>query len=287
MITTIDTQDSQAVAALVGGKFKALYPRAKLDNLKRLFEDTTNLFTGKHPDYLANQLKYHDYEHTLQATVCLVHLLEGRCLAQAIPRLTARQFELAIASAMLHDAGYQKTRSDTQGTGAKYTFIHVLRSCSYAASYLPRLGGNEMEIEGVLRAIRCTGPVSEVATIPFANESERIIGFSLSSADYLGQMAAVDYPDELHLLYAEFKESYDFFNTPKKKRLFQSADALTKATPFFWSGFVLPRLEREYEGVYHYLERPGPGGTNLYVESVKKNIAKIKRRLARRKAKNP
>ncbi len=285
MITTIDTKDSQAVAALVCGKFKALFPRAKLDNLKRLFEDTENLFTGKHPDFLPNTLKYHDFEHTLQATVCLIHMLEGRHLAGTVPKFKARQFELAIASALLHDAGYQKTRSDTAGSGAKYTFIHVLRSCAYAASYLPRIGADEIEIESVLHAIKCTGPVSEVAVIPFANEAERVIGFSLSSADYLGQMAAVDYPDELGFLYDEFKESYDFFHTPKERRLFQSADALAKATPFFWSGFVLPRLEREYEGAYHFLERPHPGGTNLYVESVKKNIAKIKRRLARRKAK--
>lgn len=283
MITTIDTKDPEAVAALVQGKFKALYPKAKGDNLKRLFEDTTNLFTGKHPDFLPNTLKYHDYEHTLQTTVCLTHLLEGRHFAAAKPRITSRQFELAIASALLHDSGYHKTRSDTEGTGAKYTFIHVTRSCAYTASYLPGLGFNEKELEGVLRAIRCTGPISEVASIPFSNETERILGFALSSADYLGQMAAVDYPDELEFLYHEFKESYDFFNTDKKNRLFLSAQGLKKRTPAFWEGFVLPRLQNECLGVYRYLERPYPGGINLYVESIRKNIAKIKRRLARRR----
>lgn len=283
MITTIDTKNSEAVAALVQGKFKALYPRAKNHNLKRLFEDTKNLFAGKHPDYLPNTLKYHDYEHTLQATVCLTYLLEGRDLAAVKPRITSRQFELAIASALLHDSGYQKTRSDTEGSGAKYTFIHVMKSCAYAASYLPRLGYNETEIEGVLRAIRCTGPVSEVAAIAFANETERILGFALSSADYLGQMAAVDYPDELDFLYREFEESYDFFHTDKKNRLFLSSQELTKRTPAFWETFVLPRLQNEYQGVYRYLERPYPGGPNLYLESVQKNIAKIKRRLARRR----
>tara|TARA_Y100000385_G_C13099054_1_gene643276 strand:- start:972 stop:1358 length:387 start_codon:yes stop_codon:yes gene_type:complete len=68
-----------------------------------LFEDTTNLFTGKHPDFMANNLKHHDYEHTLQAKVCLMHLLEGRHLAKTAPRFNARQFELAIASALLQD----------------------------------------------------------------------------------------------------------------------------------------------------------------------------------------
>jgi len=285
MITSIDTKDSTAVAEFVCGKYKALFPRARLGNLRRLFKDTTNLFTGKHPDFLANNLKYHDYEHTLQATVCLIDLLEGRHQAKAEPRLNARKFELAIAAVLLHDSGYMKTRGDLNGTGAKFTHIHVMRSCAYAASYLPLLGYNELEIESVFHAIRCTGPVSDVAIIPFANETERVIGFSLSSADYLAQISASDYPDELEFLYYEFEESYNYFNIPNERRLFLSVAGLKTATPFFWSKFVLPRLEREYTGLYHYLERPYPGGTNVYLESAKKNIAKIKRRLARRKAK--
>jgi len=63
-----------------------------MGNLKRLFKDTTNFFAGKHPDFLLDTLKDHDYEHTLQAAVCLVHLLEGRHLAKAAPRLNARNF---------------------------------------------------------------------------------------------------------------------------------------------------------------------------------------------------
>ena len=267
IITNIDTKNPPAVAEFVCDKYKALFPRARFGNLNRLFEDTTNLSTGKHPDFMANNLKHHDYEHTLQAKVCLMHLLEGRHLAKTAPRFNARQFELAIASALLQDSGYQKNRSDTEGSGAKYTFIHVLRSCSYAASYLPSIAGNESEITGVLHAIRCTSPISEVATIPFQTEVERVAGFALSSADYLAQMTAADYSDEVDFLYHEFKESYDFFNTPTDKRLFLCADALKKATLFFWDRFVLPRLEREYQGVYHFLERPYPGGTNLYVKA--------------------
>jgi len=86
IITNIDTKNPPAVAEFVCDKYKALFPRARLGNLKRLFEDTTNLFTGKHPDFMANNLKYHDYEHTLQAKVCLMHLLEGRHLAKTAPR---------------------------------------------------------------------------------------------------------------------------------------------------------------------------------------------------------
>jgi len=285
MITTIDTKDPRAVEELVAGKYKAMFPRGRIGHLARLFADTTRLFTGGHPDFLENNLKYHDYEHTLQATVCMTYLLEGRHAAAVLPRLTARQFVLAISSALLHDCGYLKINSDTKGTGAKYTFVHVLRSCAYAASYLPRIGANEFEIEGVLAAISCTGPTSNIAELSFHNPIERTIGCVLSTSDYLGQMAAVDYADELEFLFAEFDESYDFFHTPKEKRPFESAEDLQRRTPLFWRNIVLPKLENEYQAVYRFLARPGPHGTNLYLESVERNIAKIKRRLRSTSAK--
>jgi len=75
----------------VCGKYKALFSHEKMGNLKRLVEETTNLFTGKHPDFLLNTLKNYDYEHTLQAALCLVHLLAGRHFDKAAPRLKARQ----------------------------------------------------------------------------------------------------------------------------------------------------------------------------------------------------
>ena len=49
------------------------------------------------------------------------------------PKLNPRLFELAVAAVLLHDSGYLKLRSDNVGTGAKYTYCHVLRSCSFAA----------------------------------------------------------------------------------------------------------------------------------------------------------
>lgn len=262
-----------------------MFPRRKPQHLDRLFADTTDLFTGKHPDYQPNDLKYHDYRHTLQATVCLAYLLEGRHTAEVAPRLKPRQFEFAIAAVLLHDSGYQRIRSDTEGTGAKYTFIHVLRSCAYAASYLPKLGATEYEIDGVLGAIRCTGPTSEISQLHFHDSIERTIGCSLATADYLAQMGASDYPDELGFLYAEFKESYDFFHTPADKRFFKSAADLTKKTPDFWRQVVLPKLENDYQAVYRFLAYPYPHGSNSYIDNAEKNIAKIKRRLSRRKPK--
>lgn len=275
-----DTKNPAAVEKFVCQQFRAMHPRASLAFLHRLFGEVADIFSGRHPDYQANDLRYHDFEHTLQATVCLVCLLEGRHQAKAEPRFSARETELAIASALLHDSGYQRHYSDTKGTGAKYTFMHVLRSCAFAASYLPTLKVNLTEINGVLGAIRCTGPTSKITELHFANDVERITGCALASADYLAQMAADDYPDELDFLYKEFTESYTFFNVPPSERIFKSARNLKENTGTFWRKLVLPKLETDFQGVYRYLASPYPNGHNAYLEAVEVNIAKIEKRLA-------
>ena len=226
MFPRVDTKNAPAVAARVKAQFAALYPINSSAWIERLFTDVEALFTGRHPDYSAIDLRYHDLEHTLQATLCLGDLLEGCQRSNDAPKITARQFELGIAAVMLHDAGYLKLRRDAKGTGAKYTFCHVLRSCAFAASYLPTLGVNETEISGVLSAINCTGPTKEISRLHFRDSTERFIGSALASADYLGQMAAPDYPDELRILFAEFAESDDFVHLPLSERLFSSPEDL-------------------------------------------------------------
>jgi len=273
----VETKNAPAVAGWVRQIFTRLHPRKSTGFLDRLFSDVEALFAGRHPDYGAIDLRYHDLEHTLQASVCLAELLEGCQRAPTGPKLSARHFELAIAAIMLHDAGYLKLRSDTAGTGAKYTFCHVLRSCAFAASYLPTLGANDGEISGVLSAINCTGPTKEIGRLHFRDSAERFIGSALASADYLGQMAAPDYPDELGILFAEFAESDDFVHIPQSDRLFTSADDLIARTPGFWRNVVRPKLDGDFQGAFHYLAS-ADGGSNYYIEAVARNIEIIERR---------
>jgi hypothetical protein len=203
-----------------------------------------------------------------------VQLLEGRCRAKTTPALTPRHFELALASALLHDTGYLKLRSDREGTGAKYTLVHVIRSCAYAASYMPSLGFNSDEVDAVVSAIRCTGPRSNIAHLQFAGEIEHFLGCALATADYLGQMAAPDYVDEIAFLYAEFEESDNYFNIPRELRLYRSVRDLIAKTPVFWEKFVLPKLNSDFLGVYRFLADPYPGGPNPYIAAVEQNMTR-------------
>jgi hypothetical protein len=142
------------------------------------------------------------------------------------------------------------------------------------------LGANEAEVGAVLSAINCTGPTKEISRLFFRDETERFIGSALASADYLGQMSAADYPEELEILFAEFAESDDFLHVPAKQRLFASAEDLVARTPSFWRNVVLTKLENEFQGVYRHLADPFLNGRNEYIEAVNRNVEIIEQRIA-------
>lgn len=281
MFPSIDTKDPAAVAKAVRETQARLYPGRDPALVDRIFAEVGEMFTGRYLDYQAIDLGYHDFQHTLQATLCMTELAAGRHDSGDGPPCTARHFELGLAAVLLHDTGYLKLRSDTAGTGAKYTFTHVLRSCAVAASYLPDLHFTMEEIDVVLGAIRCTGPTANIKRLFFRGDAERLIGCCVATADYLGQMAAGDYPDELAILFREFQESDDFLHIPPERRIFRSPEDLIAKTPAFWRKIVLPKLQGDFEAVYRYLARPYPYGTNLYLEAIERNLAKIEQLNAR------
>ncbi|MDB6170186.1 MAG: hypothetical protein JWM88_3050 [Verrucomicrobia bacterium] len=280
MLNSVDTKSPTEVAVLSLRVFHELFPGAEVALLSQAFADIEKLFSGRHPGYRPIDLGYHNLEHTLQATVCLTYLLEGAQKSGEATPITARQYELAVLTALLHDTGYLKIRSDESGTGAKYTLTHVLRSCAFAASYLPTIGVEDHEIGGILGAINCTGPSNEIGRLGFNNPTDKFIGCAMATADYLGQMAAPDYPDKLDILYGEFLESDNFLSMPEQRRLFKSPEDLTRKTPDFWAKFIRPRLENQLERVYRFLARPFPHGPNVYLEAVERNIEIVRQRIA-------
>ncbi len=273
MPPSIDTKSAPAVADATSSAFAGMYPRHTPCILPRLFADIEAMFGGRYMDYQSIDTPYHDLEHTLQVTWCLVQMLTGRYHACVEPRLNERQFELAVAAAALHDTGYLKMRADLEGTGAKYTFTHVLRSCAVASSYLPTLGVTLDELDGVLGAIRCTNTNTPIWRLHFQNPIEGIIGCAVATADYLGQMSVPNYLEELPRLFAEFDESDKFAAVPSAQRLFRSVDELISKTPHFWRTSVMPKLDNELLGLYRFLATPYPDGPNHYMEAVNANIA--------------
>ena len=274
----VNTSNPVEVEKFTRGVLTRLYPGASFGCMETAFRDVTRLFAGDHPAYGPNDLRYHNLEHTLQATVCLVEILAGRHATGVEPYVESRAFELAVVSALLHDSGYQKLLFDTEGTGAKYTFFHVLRSCAFAASYLPTIGVNSVEVEQVLGAINCTGPAGKIGRLSFPTSAGLIIGCALTTADYLAQFAAPDYPDKLGALYREFRESDEFMNRSPAELSFSSEQDLADHTPAFWEHFVRPHLDREFQGLYRFLANPYPDGPNRYLQAAEQNIEIIRSR---------
>lgn len=258
-----------------------MFPKGDEMFVPQVFGWAIECFTGNYADYQAVDARYHDFEHTLQGTLCMTRLLRGRHFANGHPQLTQRMFQLGVLAILLHDTGYLKKRDDTAGTGAKYTVTHVDRSAEFAAELL---GGKKFTREDILAVqnmIHCTGVDAALSVIPFQSEMEKIVGFALGTADLLGQMAAEDYVEKLPVLYGEFAEAAQFSkDKPHFISMFTSAADLMQKTPGFWEKYVQVKLNRDFGGLYRFLNDPYPYGGNEYLERVEANMRKLKDRIA-------
>jgi hypothetical protein len=281
MQAAIDTRKPRLVEAEVQAAYQAMFADADRDYVKTIFNWATDCFEGRYLDYQPIDAHYHDMEHTLQGALCMSQLLWHRHDTNAEPRLTRRLFELGMLAILMHDTGYLKRRGDTEGTGAKYTLTHVDRSIQFAGELML---SHEYPIEDILAVqnmIRCTGVNVKLDTIQFQDDLERVVGFSLGTADLLGQMAAADYVEKLPILYSEFAEAARY-NEGKMKAggFFSSAEDLMQKTPMFWEKYVKQKIDREFLGVYRFLCEPFPDGANSYIERIEANIARLRQKLA-------
>lgn len=280
MYPPVVTKNPAAVEIEVQRAYLAMFPAGDRLFVPRAFGWALECFAGSYRDYQAIDARYHDVEHTLQGTLCMTRLLRGRLAAGAEPRLTQGMFELGILAILLHDTGYLKKRDDLEGTGAKYTVIHVTRSAEFAAQLLGEKGLSANEIKSIQNMIQCTGVDAALSRIPFQSDLEKVVGFALGTSDLLGQMAADDYVDKLPILYSEFAEAARFINDPKHFiSSFVSASDLMRKTPGFWENFVLNKLDRDFGGLHRFLNDPYPSGPNEYVDRIRANMERLKRSL--------
>jgi hypothetical protein len=280
MYPPVVTKDPTAVEVEVQAACRTMFPDADPLFVPRAFGWAIECFTGNYRDYQAVDTRYHDFEHTLQGTLCLARLLRGRHAVGAQPQFSQRMFQLGLVAILLHDTGYLKKRNDLEGTGAKYTVTHVHRSADFAAQLLQEKGFTPADINAVQNMICCTGVNAVLSIIPFQSEAEKVAGFALGTADLLGQMAAEDYVDKLPTLYAEFAEAARH----SKDRthfiaMFSSAEDLMRKTPAFWEKFVRMKLDRDFGGLHQFLNDPYPSGLNWYFERIEANLERLRQRI--------
>ena len=277
MFPAVDTRDLAAVQNEVQSVFSTLFPQANGRFIPEAFKWTNEWFTGRYPGYQAIDARYHDLEHTLQGTLGLVRLLRGRHFAAVRPFVTPKAFQLGLFAILMHDTGYLKRVDDNEGTGAKYTATHVRRSGEFARQFLSENGYDDSDIHSVQNMIRCTGVNVDLTTIPFTSELDRTVGFALGTADLLGQMAATDYVEKLPILYEEFAEAAAFAGADSPKSItFRSAEDLMRNTPGFWRYYVVPKIERDFGGLYGFFADPYPDGPNFYIDAIEANLLKLR-----------
>lgn len=234
--------------------------------LRTALADTVRLYCGQYPGYRAANTKYHDLDHALAATLAFLRLAHGAHLGGE--GLSARTLRLAVIAALFHDAGLIQTVADTEGTGAKYTIGHELRSMAFVSYYLSQRGCGAEEIERCVHIIAATILGRPLRDIPYRDEETRVAGQMLGAADLLAQMADREYLEKVLLLYQEFEEAHlpglsselellrqteGFYERQAKKRLAQELGGAQR--------FMLPHFRARW-GV----ER------DLYQDAMERNI---------------
>jgi hypothetical protein len=142
-------------------------------------------------------------------------------------------------------------------------------------------GFSPKDVAAVQNMINCTGVNTHTSTIPFQTEGERVLGFALGTADFLGQMAAADYVDKLPVLFEEFAEAIAYTGDQQSFiASFASAEDLMRKTSFFWEKIVKPKLDGEFRGLYRFLEDPLGSGDNEYLTRIAANMDRLKIKLS-------
>jgi hypothetical protein len=239
-----------------------------------LLEFVTNLFQGHVDGFLPCDTAFHDLDHTLEATEVVLDLLAAHRENPQFTPLRESDWLLVFAAILFHDTGYLKRTGDWDGSGAKYSAIHVGRSCFLAWDFLPEFGFTSDELRQVQNAICATAVTARMDQLPFRNLREWLMAAIVVTGDMLGQMAAPDYPERLPGLYLEFREAGAFSHFRNSSfGAYQSLLDLLAGTEAFFYRHVLPTLETELRGVYRLLT--DQSGCNAYLDHMRLNVARV------------
>lgn len=175
------------------------------EQVERCFSLVRALYHGNYPGYQACNTDYHNLSHVMDILLAAARLLDGKALLEG-PWAAELSRDLCMA-ALLHDTGYIQKIEDTEGTGAKYTREHVVRSSAFTRENAKALGLYGAQAERLGRLIACTDLCHLPWDLGFPTEEEAMAGAVLGTADLLGQMGDRAYLEKLLFLYYEFREA--------------------------------------------------------------------------------
>jgi len=264
-------QSPQEIRNGVNAVLLQMDPQTDFSPLNQAVDDCIRLFKGQYPGYRACRTLYHDISHTLSVYLAACRLIHGAHLTGRTMAAEMRIFTLI--NALFHDAGLIQTADDTEGTGAKYSTGHEVRSIRFTKLYL---SANKIFLERLGDSAHIIGstivrlPTGEIA---YRDEDTRLAGYILGTADLLAQMADRLYLEKLLYLYREFKEA--------GLSEFHSELDLLKKTEAFYREVSKQRLREELGDVRiwmkeHFAHQMGVR-KDFYEESIEKNIVYLRK----------
>ncbi len=219
-----------------------MFPHAELTDIRSSVKSVVALYNGEYPGYRACSTYYHDFSHIRDTLLAMARLIHGAWLDGEV--FSERAVYIALTAALFHDAGYIQENSDNQGTGAKFTKIHIPRSMDIFGDYGRISGMCAEEIAEGRTMIACTDISKDIPKHDFLSSEGELLGRILTMADVLAQMSDRVYLEKLLFLYHEFDEG-EFGNYSGEE------DLLRKTLRFF--DFVTDYMRKALSKTNDYL----------------------------------
>jgi hypothetical protein len=264
----VPIKNSEDLIKEVKKVFAYHYPPDSFERISRHFLLIEDLFTGEFNGYKICNTQYHDLWHTLDTLLTAARILDGYNIKEEkIPI----DISLNLFSAcLMHDTGYIQEMGDDEGTGAKYTKIHVKRSNVFVKKNHDIFEISKKALKMINNFINCSGFQADMHSLPFSNNQEKVCGAILATADLLSQMADRTYLEKLLFLYYEFKEAgISGYNT--------EYDIIRNTINFYQN--TKTRFKNELLSIYQYVQYHFKErfkiDKNLYIDAINKHIAYI------------
>jgi len=261
----LDMSSNTAMLAEISKTARMVAADFDLNRFRSVYDDVVAIYQGNFPGYKACNTDYHDLNHVLQVTLATASIAHGTHVAGRL--LDRSDLLLILVLAMLHDTGYIQSSFDEQGTGAKYTLVHVDRSIDFAQNYLAHIGFDRDAVQACAVIIKATDISVRIDGIPFLREKWELLAKVMATGDIVAQISDRFYLEKLLFLYREFAEG--------GVHGFDSELDLLKKTIGFYN-YALKRMDHDLGGFRKHLkchfEKRWGIDEDLYQKSVDANI---------------
>ena len=261
----LDIRDKNLVIKEVKHTVLLISPQFNFHHFDQVFRDVEKLFHGRYPGFRGCNTDYHDFKHTLAVVLAMARLMHGAAVEGVL--FSDKDINLGLIAALMHDTGYIQENGDVEGTGAKYTLIHIKRGIQFVQNYYESDDYFNEVLENFSDIINCTGMSMDISSIRFASANIELLGKMLGTADLLAQMSDRFYLEKLMPLFHEFEEG--------KVPGFASEYDLLKKTSNFYH-VTKNRMEKELGNVSRFMtahfSKRWRVDRNIYQEAIDKNI---------------